>query len=78
MKAKLTITMDENLIPKAKQYAKAHGCSLSYLLEKSVQSIISPSAKRISEKWRGKLSVSQNDSKRFQNLAKKYSLKEES
>ena len=69
MKAKLTITMDEELIPKAKRYAKQHGYSLSYLLEKSIQSIVCRPEQRISEKWQGRLSITDKKTKRFENLS---------
>ncbi len=72
MKAKLTIMMDETLIPKAKQYAKNHGSSLSALLEESIKKIIFKPQKSISEKWRGKLNVDSKNTPRFKKLADKY------
>lgn len=76
MKAKLTITMDEELIPKAKRYAKQHGYSLSHLLEKSIQSIVCRPEQRISEKWQGRLSITDKKTTRFENLSKRYAIKE--
>ncbi len=58
MKTKLTVTMDETLIPQAKRYARQHNRSPSSLIEKSLRNLTSESSQSFSQQWLGKLSVS--------------------
>ena len=74
MKTKLTVTLDEELIPKAKRYAKQHNRSLSSLIEESLQSLTKEPEQSFSKQWGGKLKVHPKDDARFQQLAKKYKL----
>ncbi|MCZ0954867.1 MAG: DUF6364 family protein [Rhodospirillaceae bacterium] len=39
MKTKLTITVDSELLPRAKQYARSRGVSLSSLIEASLREV---------------------------------------
>ena len=72
MKTKLTVTVDEELIPEAKRHARAKGISLSQLIESSLREITAVSRPSFSERWRGKLVPSERDDDRYQALAKKY------
>jgi post-segregation antitoxin (ccd killing protein) len=55
MKAKLTVTIDEELIPKAKRYARKKGLSVSELVETSLRAVTEETeGKSFSERWRGK------------------------
>ena len=74
MKTKLTVTVDEELIPKVKRYAKEHHRSLSSLIEESLQNLTKKPETSFSEQWGGKLKVHPKDEVRFQQLAKKYNL----
>ena len=44
MKAKLTVTIDEELIPKAKEQARSQGLSLSDLIERALRGLTLESA----------------------------------
>jgi hypothetical protein len=74
MKTKLTVTMDEELIPRAKRYAKEHNRSLSNLIEDSLRVLTQKPEQTFSEQWKGKFTVQRKDTERFKYLAKKYDL----
>jgi len=73
MKAKLTITIAEDLVPRAKQYARERGLSLSELVESSLR-IVTEETERtsFSQRWRGKFQASSGSSDRYNALAKRY------
>lgn len=54
MKSKLTVTMDELLIPQAKQHARRQGLSLSGWIEAALRRELKEE-ERFSERWRGGL-----------------------
>ena len=73
MKQKLTITIEADLIPKAKRYARVRGVSLSSLVEQSLKAITKEEAPSFSTRWRGKFRASQRkNDPRYEALAKKY------
>ncbi|MEN8254864.1 MAG: DUF6364 family protein [Verrucomicrobiota bacterium] len=72
MKTKLTVTVDEGLVPKAKRYARERNRSLSSVIEESLRSITQKTEPTFSEQWGGKLTVHPKDDERFRQLAKKY------
>jgi hypothetical protein len=73
MKAKLTVTIDEELIPQAKQAARARGISLSQLIEASLRGVAQGgSPGTFSKRWRGKFEESERDDDRYRALAKRY------
>jgi post-segregation antitoxin (ccd killing protein) len=73
MKAKLTVTIDEELIPKAKRYARRRGLSVSELVETSLRTVTEETAgTSFSERWRGKFQPADKDDERYQALAKRY------
>lgn len=73
MKQKLTITVDSELIPIAKQYARSRGMSLSALIEQSLRDVVGDPAPSFVSRWRGKFRPAEReDDSRYDALAKKY------
>jgi hypothetical protein len=72
MKAKLTVTIDEKLIPKAKQRARAGGVSLSQLIESALRKLTSETRAPFSERWRGRFKAADREDERYAALARKY------
>ena len=72
MKKKLTLTVDEDLIPEAKSYAYAHGRTLSSLVEEFLRETVSDDAPTFAERWRGKFRPAERDDPRYKALARKY------
>lgn len=72
MRKKLTLTVDEALIPKAKSYAYANGRSLSSLVEEYLRETVAGEAPTVAERWRGKFRAAERDDPRYRALARKY------
>ena len=72
MKQKLTITMDAELIPIAKRFAKSRGVSLSSLIEQSLREVAHEQGSTFSSRWRGKFHAAKREDARYNALAKKY------
>ena len=72
MKRKLTITIDEELLPVAKQYARSRGVSLSSLVEGSLRAMAAGSTRSFASRWRGRLGPARRDDERYEALAGKY------
>lgn len=72
MKAKLTVTIDEDLLPRAKRYARARGVSLSQLIETTLSSLSEGDGTAFSERWRGKFRPARRRDSRYRALARKY------
>jgi post-segregation antitoxin (ccd killing protein) len=72
VKTKLTVTIDEQLLPKAKQYARSRGLSLSRLIENALREMGADQAGSFSRRWRGKFSLGGRDDERSRALTKKY------
>lgn len=74
MKSKLTITVEEALIPRAKQYARGKKKSLSALIEDLLKRATDSSEKSFSQKWRGAFEATTKSKKdpRFEYLSKRY------
>ena len=72
MKRKLTITMDAELLPIAKQYARSRGVSLSSLIESSVRAMAASQTPSFASRWRGRLRPAGRDDARYKALARKY------
>ena len=72
MKKKLTITVDEELIPKAKKYAYSRGESLSSLVERSLREAAVKYEPTFSSRWRGRFRWAEGDDPRYEALARKY------
>ena len=72
MKQKLTITVDADLVPVVKRYARSRGVSLSSIIEQSLREVASEQAPSFASRWRGKFCVTERDDPRYKALAKKY------
>ena len=72
MKTKLTVTIDEELIPRAKDYARSKGVSLSQVIEGALRELAAADRPSFAEKWRGKLRAARRDDDRYRRLAEKY------
>lgn len=72
MKTKLTVTIDEELVPVAKQFARAKGISLSQLIETSLRELSAQKSSSFSARWRGKFRPAARDDERYRQLEKKY------
>ncbi len=72
MKRKLTITVDGDLLPRAKRQARARGVSLSSLVEASLREFAAEEAGSFASRWRGRLQAAGRDDKRYEALARKY------
>ena len=73
MKQKLTITVDADLLPAAKRYARSRGVSLSSLVEQSLREMTGGNAPSFASRWRGKFRAAEREGdSRYDALAKKY------
>lgn len=72
MKKKLTITVDEDLLPRAKSYARSRGLSLSAVVEEALRSLAGAEQPSFSERWQGKFTLAERDGDRYRYLVKKY------
>ena len=75
MRKKLTLTIDEKLIPKIKVIASYKGVSLSQLVEAGMTTLLEEQEEGFASRWRGKFKVSKTKQKsnlRYDYLAKKY------
>ena len=72
MKKKLTITIDEELIPKAKKFAYSRGESLSSLVERTLREAAVKYEPTFSSRWRGRFQKAEGEDPRREALAQKY------
>ena len=73
MKQKLTITVDADVLPAAKRYARSRGVSLSSLIEQSLREMAGENTPSFSSRWRGRFRPAEReDDPRYDALAKKY------
>lgn len=72
MKARLTVTIDEDLIPKAKDRARQEGLSLSRLIERALRQLTTEDEPTFSQRWRGRFRLAAGKDERYAALAKKY------
>ena len=73
MKAKLTVTIDRDLVPRAKRYARERGVSLSSLIEDALEKMTGPEeAGSFAERWRGAMTLTERDDERYRQLIDKY------
>ena len=72
MKRKLTITVDGDLLPRAKQYARARGVSLSSLIEASLRELAGEDTPSFATRWRGRFGAARRNDARYEALARKY------
>ena len=73
MKQKLTITVDAELVPIAKRFAKSRGVSLSSLIEQSLREATTRDVgPTFTSRWRGRFRAAKREDDRYGVLAKKY------
>ncbi len=72
MKQKLTITVDSELVPEAKRYARSRGVSLSSLIEAQLRELVSGRAPSFASRWSGKFEAAEREDPRYEALARKY------
>lgn len=71
MKTKLTITVDEDLLPRAKNVARRRGVSLSSVIEESLRRLATEESDFVS-RWRGRFKAVDTDDPRMAWLREKY------
>ena len=72
MKTKLTVTIDRDLLPRAKRYARAHGISLSELIEARLREVSGDlDAPTFATRWRGAFAPAEGADPRYTALARK-------
>lgn len=72
MKRKLTITVDEQLVPRAKAEARRRGESLSGMVESMLREAISHRKPPFSQRWGGRLHLDAPDDARARALMERY------
>jgi hypothetical protein len=72
VKRKVTVTLDERLIPQAKALARRRGLSLSALIERALQEQAPPTERPFSARWRGRFRPADRSDERYRTLARKY------
>ncbi|WP_423928852.1 DUF6364 family protein [Candidatus Palauibacter sp.] len=72
MKTKLTITVNSEVVPAAKRYARVRGVSLSSLIEGSLKEMVQDEGPSFTERWRGQFRAARRDDPRYEALARKY------
>lgn len=72
MKTKLTITVDADILARAKWYALAHGVSLSSLIETSLKDLADGGAGPFAARWRGTFEPAERNDARYDALAARY------
>jgi predicted transcriptional regulator len=72
MKTKLTITVDRELVPKAKRYARARGMSLSAVIEDALRSLAGDEGESFVDRFRGAFVLAERDDERYRALVKKH------
>ncbi len=73
MKTKLTVTVEKELVPEAKRFARSRGISLSQLIEEALRQEMTPAAEPgFTARWRGRLRPAERDDERYGLLAAKY------
>lgn len=72
MKTKLTITVDAELLPRAKRYARRSGVSLSSLIEDALRDLTAEESPSFAQRWKGRFEPASRDDERFRALARKY------
>ena len=72
MITKLTLTIDAQLIPRAKRYARARGVSLSSVVEEALERLSADESPTFVDRWRGRFEGASKDDERFRALAEKY------
>ena len=73
MKHKLTITVDEEVLSRARQYARSREMSLSALIEQAIREKVGKDALSFASRWLGAFRLAERDDPRYEALVRKYS-----
>jgi hypothetical protein len=71
MKTKLTVSIDKDLVPLAKSYAKGMGVSLSSLIERDLMRDLANEVS-FTRQWGGALAPEVKDESRYNRLMRKH------
>ena len=71
MKKKLTITVDAELLPRAKRYARSRGVSLSSFIEQSLRELTGEDEPSFASRWRARFEAAGRNDPRHDALARK-------
>ena len=74
MKTKLNLTIDKDLVPKSKAYARLKGKSVSQFVEDLLRQAINSKDESFVKRWRGKFIISDNTDPKYQILKHRYQL----
>ena len=74
MKTKLNLTIDKDLVPKSKAYARMKGKSVSQFIEDLLRKAISNKDESFVKRWRGKFIIADKTDPRHQILKRRYQL----
>ena len=74
MKSKLNLTIDQDLVPLSKKYARSRGISISKLVEDLLRKVTQKDNPSFSEKWRGQFKVARKRGPRYDKLKDRFSL----
>jgi hypothetical protein len=72
VKTKLTITVDADILPRAKRYARSRGVSLSSLINASLPEMAADEAPSFVDRWRGAFEPAQKGDAHCEALADKH------
>jgi len=72
MKAELTVTIDQELIPEAERLALERGISVSELVEDSLRTVTRHPESTFSQRWRGQFKPAHREDERYEALAQRY------
>ncbi|MFN7974053.1 MAG: DUF6364 family protein [Acidobacteriota bacterium] len=72
MKTKLTITVDEKVVPDAKRHARSRGLSLSQLIENALREMTAEEPASFSSRWRGRFQKARKNDELHRALARKH------
>ncbi len=72
MKTKLTVTIDEDLVPRAKERARRERISLSRLIERALSALTEGERSSFAHRWRGRFRPANRRDPRYDALARKY------
>ena len=72
MKTKLTLTIDKELVPRFKKYARKKGISVSKLVENSLRELTIDDTTVFTKKWKGKFKTEKREESRYKKLEKRY------
>lgn len=74
MKSKLTISIEQDLVPRAKRSARRKGLSLSSVIEQALTRLVEEDAPSFSSRWRGRFKINEqcDSESRMRELTAKY------